>query len=241
MTLPSIQTLYQVTEATWPPAAGSSAHGFTIRDGQGGGKRVSAATLEIDLSQADVAGAEQAMRQLKQTPLFQVRAGEEALDAQLAQRGYQIIDPVNIYAAPASDIATELPPRTIAIPAWEPLKIMEEIWEAGGIGPGRIKVMHRATSPKTGFLSRFNDAPAGTAFAAMSDGITMLHALEILPSQRRNGLARWAMRRAAYWTLDNGGHTLSVICTQANDAANGLYLSLGMHLIGQYHYRIKPE
>ncbi|MGH1463831.1 MAG: GNAT family N-acetyltransferase [Cognatishimia sp.] len=240
MTLPNIKTLYQVAEATWPPAAHMSAHGFTLRDGQGGGKRVSAATLNADLALADIDAAAQAMRQMGQTPLFQLRDGEDALDAQLAQRGYQLIDPVNIYAAAASDIATELPPRTIAIPAWEPLKIMEEIWMTGGIDRSRIDVMHRAVGPKTGFLSRFNDKPAGAAFAAMQDGVTMLHALEILPAHRRNGLARWALRRAAYWTLDNGGHTLCVICTQENTAANKLYESLGMALSGQYHYRIKP-
>jgi hypothetical protein len=34
---------------------------------------------------------------------------------------------------------------------------------------------------------------------------------------------------------------MSVICTQENAAANGLYTSLGMTLTGQYHYRIKTD
>lgn len=241
MTVMSAEVLYDVIEATWPPAAKSQNGAFAIRDGQGGGKRVAAATLESALSSDDLQSAEEAMRKLGQTPLFQIREGEERLDELLEDAGYQIIDPVNMYAAPATKIATELPPRTVAIPAWEPLRIMEEIWATGGIGPARIDVMKRACTPKTGLVSRWNDKPAGTSFVAMHDGITMLHALEILPEQRRNGLARWAMRRAAYWTLENGGHTLSVICTQANDAANALYSRLGMDVIGQYHYRIKPE
>ncbi|WP_370229275.1 GNAT family N-acetyltransferase [Cognatishimia sp.] len=241
MSLPSIQTLYDVTEATWPHAGAWNEGGFTIRDGQGGGKRVSAATLAGPLAEAKIETAEAAMRNLQQPLLFMLRAGEEDLDAELDARGYEVIDPVNIYAAKADALARDDIPRTIAIPAWEPLRIMEEIWAAGGIGPARIEVMRRACTPKTGIVSRFNDQPAGTSFMAMSQGISMVHALEILPGHRRSGLGRWAMHRAGQWTLKNGGHTVSVICTQANDAANGLYQSLGMSLIGAYHYRIKPE
>ena len=38
--------LYATLEATWPPAARRRVGPWTIRDGQGGGKRVSAATAE---------------------------------------------------------------------------------------------------------------------------------------------------------------------------------------------------
>ena len=241
MTLPDAQKLYDVTEATWPAAATSTCGPITIRDGQGGGKRVSAATLDGPLTDIDLDAAEQAMRALNQTPLFQIREGDEAFDALLAKAGYEIVDPVNLYAVDADKLALELPPRTVAIAAWEPLRIMEEIWAKGGIGPERINVMRRACDPKTGFISRWDDKPAGTSFVGMHDGITMLHALEILPEMRRKGLARWAMVRAAYWTLENGGDAVAVLCTCANDAANGLYSLLGMSVIGKYHYRIKPE
>lgn len=239
MSLPTIQTLYDVCEATWPPATVSHVGSVTIRDGQGGGKRVSAATVESAFSEADLDAAEAAMLNLGQTKLFMVRQGETELDAALAARGYEVVDPVNVYAARAEDIATERPPRTAAIPGWEPLKIMEEIWAKGGIGPARIAVMHRAQGPKTGFVSRWNDQPAGTSFMAMHAGIGMVHAVEILPHQRRQGVGRFLMRRAAFWVLEQGGHTLSVICTQDNKGANGLYASLGMTVVGQYHYRQK--
>lgn len=241
MTLPDLTKLYAVAEATWPPAQAYAQHGFTIRDGRGGGKRVSAATLSVGLESADIELAEKEMLGLGQERLFMIRDGDDALDAALADRGYRVIDPVNVYAVKAADLTRDDIPRTIAIPAWEPLKIMEEIWAAGGIGPARINVMRRASSPKTGIFSRFNDKPAGTSFIAMHEGVTMLHALEVVPAQRRSGLGRWAMHRAGHWTLQNGGHTVSVLCTQANDAANGLYQSLGMSLIGAYHYRIKTE
>ncbi len=239
--LPEARTLYGVVEATWPPASTQTCGPFTIRDGQGGGKRVSAATAEGAFHDDDIAVAEDAMRALGQTELFMIREGDTALDDALAARGYEIIDPVVMYAAPAQDIASERPPRTAAIPAWEPLVIMQEIWESGGIGAARVAVMHRAKGPKTGFISRWHDKPAGSSFLAMHDGIGMVHALEILPFQRRHGVARWLMRRAAFWVLAQQGHTLSVICTAQNQGANGLYASLGMSVVGQYHYRQKAK
>ncbi|MCW8843632.1 MAG: GNAT family N-acetyltransferase [Rhodobacteraceae bacterium] len=238
MSLVSGRELYDVIDATWPAAATSDCGPFRIRDGKGGGKRVSAATVQGAFETADIAAAEDAMRALGQVSLFQIREGDEALDRALEARGYEVIDPVTIYAAKATDIATELPPRTAAIQAWEPLQIMREIWAEGGIDAARVDVMFRADEPKTGFVSRWQDKPAGASFCAMHEGISMVHAIEILPFQRRQGVGRWLMRRAAYWTLDHGGHTLSVICTRQNAAANGLYTSLGMSVVGQYHYRI---
>lgn len=237
--LPDASKTYAVVEATWPPHEVLTCGPFTLRDGRGGGKRVSAGTLDHPAEDADITRAEEAMRDLGQVPLFQLREGEDAFDAQLERLGYNVVDPVTMYAASAEALATERPPRTAAIPAWEPLKIMEEIWATGGIGPARIEVMKRAKGPKTGLVSRWNDQPAGTAFLAMHDGIGMVHALEILPQHRRQGLGRWLMLRAAFWVLAQGGHTLSVICTTRNQGANGLYTSMGMQVVGHYHYRIK--
>ncbi len=239
MNLPNVTTLYEVMEKTWPAAKQTNQGPFTLRFGAGGGKRVSAATANLPVALDDLPPAEAAMRAMDQSPLFMIREGDEALDALLEEVGYQIVDPVNIYAVQATEVATELPPRTVAIAAWEPLRIMEEIWQSGGIGAERIDIMHRATEPKTGFISRWQDKPAGASFVGMHQGIAMVHALEIVEHQRRNGLARWAMRRAAYWTLANAGETLSVMCTVENTAANALYTSLGMRRIGGYHYRIK--
>lgn len=230
---------YQVTEATWPPAAAMTANGWTLRNGDGGGKRVSAATLE-DASAIDtIDHAERDMRAMGQTHLFMIRQGDDALDKALDKRGYDIIDPVNIYSAPVEKLATERPPRVSMFSIWEPLRIQHDIWAAAGIGPGRLRVMDRCAQPKTSIASRWEDHPAGTAFVAIDNDIAMLHALEILPHQRKKGVATWLMRHAAFWAQDNGAKHLSVICVQRNEGANALYTSLGMELVGQYHYRIE--
>ena len=69
---------YAAIDGTWPAAAITRAGPWTIRAGQGGGKRVSAATADGPVT--DLAQAETAMRSLNQTPLFMVRQGEDALE-----------------------------------------------------------------------------------------------------------------------------------------------------------------
>lgn len=238
---PDVQTLYAVTEATWPPANATSAGPWTLRDGAGGGKRVSAATAEGDWREDDLGAAETAMQMLGQDALFMLRDGEEALDQALEARGYTVIDPVNLWLCPVDQLTSVPVPRVTAFAIWEPLAVMRDIWAEGGIGKARVAVMERAKGPKTGILGRVDDKPAGAAFCAIHNGIAMVHAVEIAQEHRRKGLGVWMMRQAAFWAKANGADWISVLCTQVNDAANGLYASLGMQVVGQYHYRILPQ
>lgn len=233
--------IHAVTGVTWPAAAVWQAGEWTIRAGQGGGKRVSAATLEGEAETADIARAEQVMRDLGQSCLFMIRDGQEALDARLFEAGYQMIDPVNAYACPLDLLTGERPPRVTTFDIWEPMAIQRDIWTAGGIGPGRIAVMHRAKPPRTALFGRHDNRPAATGFVAIHDGIAMIHALEVLARDRRAGMGRHLTRHAAHWAAAQGATHLAVLCTKANAGANALYASLGMTLVGQYHYRIKEE
>lgn len=232
----SAQKLYDVCDATWPAACMQTVGAWTIRDGQGGGKRVSAATANMAVNTNDIAQAETAMRDIGQDPLFMIRDGDDALDGQLEERGYAAVDPVVMYTIPVEKLTDVAIPRVTTFCVWEPLAIMAEIWAKGGIGPTRLDVMARATQ-KTTILSRWNEQPAGAAFAAISDGVCMVHAVEILKHQRRQGVGNWIMRQAGFWAADNGAHEVAVLCTTANAGANGLYKALGFRVKGHYHYR----
>ncbi|PIE14016.1 MAG: GNAT family N-acetyltransferase [Rhodobacterales bacterium] len=244
MTLPTAQTLYDVIDGTWPAAEYIPLGPLTLRRGNGGGQRVSATTARQPVradEQTVIDDAETAMRDMGQPCLFMIREGQDDLDRILAERGYDIVDPVNLYAAPIADMATDRPPRVSALLAWEPLEIMREIWEQGGIGENRINVMHRAKGPKTGVIGRINDHPAGACFCAIHDGVAMVHALEVLPHQRGQKMGSYAMRELAFWARDKGAQSMATICTRSNTGANALYTSLGMTLVGQYHYRKLKE
>lgn len=228
--------LFAVTEATWPAAAFHTVGPFQVREGKGGGQRVSAATAEDVWTEADLDAVEAAHKGLGQHPLFMIRPDDGALDAALATRGYAVKDPVNLYEAPLSALLGEIRPLS-AFTIWPPLAIMRDIWAEGGIGPGRIAVMERAEGPKTAILGRVRDRAAGAAYVAIHGKTAMLHALHIVADQRRQGSAVNMMRKAAEWAQDHGAERFSVLVTQANTAANALYTSLKMQVVGQYHYR----
>ncbi|MEL6450432.1 MAG: GNAT family N-acetyltransferase [Pseudomonadota bacterium] len=231
---------FAAIDGTWPAASVSALGPWHIRDGQGGGKRVSAATATARVGPNDVAQAARAMRALHQPALFMIRDGDSALDALLADQGYTTVDPTNGYITPVATLTDRPIPPVTAFAIWEPLAIMAEIWAKGSIGPSRLAVMARAGT-KTGILARWNEKPAGAGFVALHQGIAMVHAVEVLAHQRRQGVAQWIMRRAAFWAQAQGAHSLAVLTTAANGPANALYQRLGFARIGGYHYRISPE
>lgn len=226
--------LAEVMEATWPPVGRSQLGPFTLRDGAGGGKRVSAATCDGPFTVADLAALESAMAH----PMVLIRAGDTALDAALDARGWRIIDPVVAYAAPVPDLTAELPFLT-AFPHWPPLEVARSLWAEGGIGPARIAVMDRVIGPKAAILGRTGDRPAGVAFVACQAKDAMVHALEVRDNQRRQGLGRHLLHSAANWAAEQGATRLSLVVTRQNTAARALYARLGMQDVGQYHYRQK--
>jgi len=226
-------------EATWPPAARHPCGPFMLREGQGGGKRVSAATLEGEASGAEIDAAEKAMQAMGQTPLFMIRAQPE-LDQALAGRGYTKLDPTLFYAAPIDDIAEE--PRAMSLlSCWPPLAIQRQLWAEAGTGPARLAVMARASAPRNAFIARYQNRAAGVGFAALHNGIAMLHALETVPDFRRQGVARYMVRGIANWARDQGAEWFALAVTERNMAARALYSALNMIEAGNYHYRQKPE
>ena len=230
--------LFAVVDATWPAAALHRAGPWLIREGVGGGQRVSAATADGPWSADDIPRARAAQHVLGQPALFLVRDDEQELDAALAAQGYHIHDPVFFRAAPVADVAAPIPPLS-AFPHWPPLAVDEDLWADGGIGPARVAVMHRAACVKTAILSRTADRPSGIAYAAIHGTDAMVHALHVPSAFRRQGSAVNIMRAAAAWAQDHGATRISVAVTQGNAGANALYASLNMPIVGQYHYRLR--
>lgn len=207
------------------------------RDGAGGGSRVSAATVEGQFDAADLARIEARFADDGHAPIFQVREGDDALDAALAARGYRVKDPVDTLVMPLAE-APPYDPET-GYPSWPPVAVQRGIWTEDGIGPARLAIMERAPAPKTTLLARAGGAPAGTGFVALSGDIAAVHAVVVTAPLRKHGIGRALMALAAHWARDNGAAWLTLQVTQANSAARALYSSLGMRRVDGYHYREK--
>jgi len=230
----STAALFSALEATWPPVSSRRVGPFRLREGGGGGKRVSAAVLDGAFSDAALDAAEAAG-----ATLFQLRgAADAALDAALEARGYRVVDPTLLYVAPIETVAAK--PRPVSLlGTWPPLAIQRQIWADGGIGPERLAVMARACEPRHAFVARFQNRAAGTGFIAIDQGIAMLHALQVEPDFRRQGVARYMVQGMAHWAQEQGAHTFALAVTQGNAPARALYSALGMTEAGAYHYREK--
>jgi len=236
---PSEVEILQTIDGTWPAARTFATGPFTLRLGQDGGQRVSAATATRPVDAAEIGAAESAMRAMDQKRLFMITAKDTALDAALKARGYAIKDPVTFFTAPVNLLAQHKQKGMVAIRATEPLEVMKEIWAAGQIGRGRLAVMARCKGPKTYLLGRVEDRAAGAAYVAMHGTTAMLHALEVLPEFRRKGLGLAMTAAAAVWATEQDATSFSLVTVTANKAACGLYRQLGMTEAGHYHYRIK--
>lgn len=235
--LPTLERLFDAVDGTWPAAAKVAAGPWMLREGRGGGKRVSAATVCSDWQPDDLSAAETAMRLMGQKPLFMIQNSQEPLDIALAERGYETVDPTNIRLAPVNALTDLALPPVTAFSVWEPLAVMLEIWDEGGIDAPRLRIMDRCTGPKTGLFGRVSDRPAGSGFCAIQNGIALVHALEIREEHRGKGLGAWMMRCAAIWAERQGAHWIGALATEANEPANGLYSALRMETVGRYHYR----
>ncbi len=235
---PDLPVLFDVLDATWPPAARVSAGPWCLREGRGGGKRVSAATLSGPWRSEDLGAAEKSMRLMGQDPLFMIRPGDDLLDTELEALGYRRVDPVDLYLAPVEALTDRKLPRVSAFAIWEPLEIMREIWAEGDIGDARQRVMDRAESPKTALFGRVSDRPAGAGFCACAHGVAMVHALHILEAHRGKALGGWMMRCAALWAQSRGASWIAAAATADNAGARALYSSLRMDVVGHYHYRV---
>lgn len=219
-------------DATWPPAEVRDLGGWRLRRGEGGGQRVSAAS-----GLGDVASAERAMMAWGQSPLFRVTPEEAEVDCRLADAGYEIHDPVVLYAAPVAAMTGSQSHIAAGYRCAFRPAIMEEIWDQSGIGAGRLAIMDRAAGPKLFLMSRADERPAGVAFVSIDGDLAMIHAIEVPEQFRRKGAATLLMEVAARFGAEQGASWLGLAVTEANGPARALYQRLGMSEAGGYHYR----
>ncbi|MEM7490605.1 MAG: GNAT family N-acetyltransferase [Pseudomonadota bacterium] len=225
-----------VVDACWPAERIWTDGPWTHRATPGAGGRVNAISGDAP-DQVDRAEAE--ARRTGRRPSFVVWPGQDALDAELAARGYGIEDAVHLYAVDVAPLTPAPLPYATAFAIWPPLQIMRDIWEAGGIGAARQAVMARAARPAA-LLARADDRAAGVGFVAAHGNVALLSAVEVLKDHRRKGASRNILRAAAHWAKAEGCDRIALVTTRDNLAANAAYASNGMDIVGGYHYRRAP-
>ncbi len=235
MQQPTSQKLFNAVDATWSAKRFITHNGWMIREGAGGGQRVSAATLEAPLKDVDILNAEHKMEALGQRSLFMVRDTDTELDVVLEQANYGIVDPVVVLASSVNDLLNHKYTNHETSLSQTPSQNAKTIWADGGIGPDRLAIMARVSEPKAIIQSQ----NMGVAFTASHKGIAMVHAVEVSKDHRRKGVANVLMYKAALWAQEQGCDWLAVLTVRENTPACTLYQTLGMTEAAAYHYRFK--
>lgn len=182
------------------------------------------------------------MRHWGQTPIFMIRGPNDAgLDALLDARGYRRNDVSLLLTGPVSEIARADTGRLQAFTTDPSLAVCREIWSDGGVGPERQDVIKRVPVPRAAILGRGGDDPCGVALVAIDGQIAMVHALHVLRSHRRRGVARAQVIRAAAWAERHGAQTLALAVVAENAPAIALFARLGLTETARYHYRIAGQ
>ncbi len=232
---PGQTALFETIDTTWAPLAFHQYKGWLIREGAGGGQRVSAATALPDSQNPNIGSAADKMRSMGQNALFMVRNSDDDLDAKLAELGYKIVDPVTILITPTDNLLNTAPKQHHSVTALKaPDTTAKAVWGNGGIDQPRLNVMARIKTAKT-TISAGN---MGVAFAACHKGIAMVHAVEVSKNHRRKGVANALMLGAAHWAKQQECAWLAVLTVRANAPACALYDRLEMKEAAAYHYRL---
>ncbi|MEM6438398.1 MAG: GNAT family N-acetyltransferase [Pseudomonadota bacterium] len=238
---PEEAELAEAMAVTWPPASvdDAAAPGWRLRDGRGGGKRVSAAT---SLGGRDPAPVAAAMRARGERPMIQVPGSDGEMNAALEAAGWAEVDATVLYVAPSAQMAA-LPLQTglrFAMGTAR-LALLAEIWEAEGIGAARQAVMDRCAAPKAVLMARTDDVTAGAGFVAVHGRLALLHAVVVRPEARRRGAGRSRLAAAGRFGLDQGAGWTGLAVAAANAPARALYEAAGMTEAASYLYRVAPD
>ena len=238
MALKNSSSIFDTIDLTWPAEEFLELPEWKLRRSLKGGKRVSAATLIKKSGIPNIKFVENTLADWCQDKLFMIKAGENSLDEALKSRGYCIVDPTNIWSISAEALSAQQIPFVTAFSIFPPLAIQREIWKTNGIGASRIEIMNRVKKPRTTIFGRTNAKPAASAFVAVANKIAMVHALIVEHKYQRQGVGTFVMQKVGAWAHQQGAESVAVLCTKQNQSANNFYKTLGMRVIGEYHYRL---
>lgn len=228
--------LSRAFEESWPAAEYRDVGGFRIGRGLGAGGRVSSARPLQGWTPRGIQDAIATHREWDQPALFRAMQDDLPVKQALRDAGLVPTKPTAILEASTAMLADADLPYLSTIPSWPPLAIQREIWAAGSISAARQDTMQRVALSKMSLLGRTKDWPVAAAFLAWTDDVAMIHALEVAPNARRQGMGEWLVRGAAQIARQAGASRLGLAVTLENTGAVGLYRKLGFTTVGVYDY-----
>ncbi|MEU5862827.1 GNAT family N-acetyltransferase [Nonomuraea sp. NPDC047529] len=221
----------------WPAYEQRSHDGWVLRSAGGVTKRansVLALHAPADLDAA-IGAAEAFYGERGQSCAFSIGPGTwPGLDAELARRGYELVDPTLIMAG--SPPAEPHGPVRIEDHPWP--EWLETWWSVDGrYGAGLEEATRICTGVPAWYAAVEEDGVPVAVGRVVPQGDTAgIFCMATLPSARRRGLARTVLRAL---TGHAGAKSAYLVTTEPNRAAQALYRGEGFQTVGRYHYRVR--
>jgi len=237
----------RLIDEAWPAPGRTEAAGWVYRYAAGVTKRANSVLPlgpRADLAAA-VDEAERFYASLGLPVVFSMGAeAAEGLDAELAARGYRVVDPTLIMTRPLSDEDASVEPGGVE-PA--PTREWFDVWWRvdGRTGPDPGTARWNAARILTGVPALYASSPVPQRVpAAVGRGVIQrewlgIYCMAVLPEARRRGHARDVLRALLSAGRRQGAKRAYLAVTEANTAARALYESAGFTVSGRYHYRIR--
>jgi N-acetylglutamate synthase len=234
----------------WPSFETQIAGGWVLRFAKGYSKRANAATplvpgvtLEDELVDHIVAQYEKQ----KIRPCFRLTSLQaEDVDARLAARGFEEIEPTFGMVADLAD----LPPEEIA--AEHAVRIEPQVdprWVRGAAsayGGDKaddsvlIEIVSRIRQTKAFATLDLDDEPVAWGLAVVERGYVGLYDIVVKPDLRGLGLSRTIVTELMAWGAAQGANRAYLQVREENEVARALYRSLGFSNAYRYTHRVRP-
>jgi ribosomal protein S18 acetylase RimI-like enzyme len=251
----SVLLIEQLAANAWPAAIVRIVDGWLLRRTPGVARRRSnsalpppAAARATTAQRAQVLDlTERFYARHQQAPLVQVSPAElhQALDGELAARGYQRQAPTLVLTAPISRVLHGQQATSVAVTVTETLTPRwQAAWaavegRADATATGQL-VLSRI-GPPVGYVTATGDGDAGVLAVGMlvvERGWAGVFCMATRPQARRRGIATAVLRCGARWAAHHGARQLYLQVEEHSLAALRLYTRLGFQPSHQYHYRV---
>lgn len=224
----------------WPAWEQHVHDGWILRHAGGVTKRANSVLplgVPADLGAA-IAAAESYYAERGLPCVFSMGQGATAgLDAELAARGYALVDPTVVMVGTAGPAPSQASPEVriedAPWPGW-----LETWWAVDGrFGEGMDTAERICAGTPAWYAAIEEDGVPVAVGRGVPQGDTLgIYCMATLPRARRRGLARGVLRAL----MGRGGATSAyLVVTEANRAAQALYRGEGFGVRGGYHYRVR--